>query len=174
MNASATSRRHDTPFRSTILPSQNALALEQMSVGELETAFVRGATPDLDALVGWEFRGINHKLGLGPVRFPLAPLLGIKKFVKGFYRTPDEAGKVMGYNSPVKGNALDGRWHVRWAFHCSPGRTGGGAGCHQRQHPQGQRERERGRHRPLASHLPECVEGNARLSRASTPVMTHL
>ncbi|HSD88714.1 MAG TPA: hypothetical protein VLB44_14395, partial [Kofleriaceae bacterium] len=62
--------------------------------------------PDLDALVGWEFRGINHLL----VHLPVAPLLGIKKFVKGFYRTED--GKVMGYNSPVKNNVLDGRWHV--------------------------------------------------------------
>ena len=59
MNAFA-SRHLDTPYKTSALPSQNALALEQMSVGELETVFVRGATPDLDALVGWEFRGINH------------------------------------------------------------------------------------------------------------------
>jgi hypothetical protein len=32
------------------------------------------------------------------------------KFVKGFFRT--EEGRVMGYNSPTKNNALDGRWHV--------------------------------------------------------------
>jgi hypothetical protein len=109
MNAFA-SRHLDMPYKTSPLPSQNALALEQMSVGELETVFVRGATPDIEALVGWEFRGINHLLGLGPVRFPLANLVGIKKFVKGFFRTED--GKVMGYNSPVKNNALDGRWHV--------------------------------------------------------------
>jgi hypothetical protein len=109
MNAFA-SRHLDTPYKTSPLPSQNALALEQMSVGELETVFVRGATPDLDALVGWEFRGINHLLGLGPVCFPLANLVGIKKFVKGFFRTED--GRVMGYNSPVKNNALDGRWNV--------------------------------------------------------------
>jgi hypothetical protein len=117
MNAFA-SRHLDTPYKTSALPSQNALALEQMSVGELETVFVRGATPDLEALVGWEFRGINHLLGLGPVRFPLANLVGIKKFVKGFFRTED--GRVMGYNSPVKNNALDGRWHVaekRYGFY---------------------------------------------------------
>jgi hypothetical protein len=68
---------------------------------------VRGATPDLEALVGWEFRGINH-LPLNVI--PLANLVGIKKFVKGFFRTED--GRVMGYNSPTKNNALDGRWHV--------------------------------------------------------------
>ena len=88
MNAFA-SRHLDTPYKTSPLPSANALALEQMSVGELETVFVRGATPDLEALVGWEFRGINHLLGLGPVRFPLANLVGIKKFVKGFFRTED-------------------------------------------------------------------------------------
>jgi len=74
---------------------------------ELEKVFVRGATPDLDALAGWEFRGINH-LPLNAL--PVANLVGIKKFLKGFYRTED--GTVMGYNSPVKNNVLDGRWHV--------------------------------------------------------------
>ncbi|HEX5063805.1 MAG TPA: hypothetical protein VFV99_30710, partial [Kofleriaceae bacterium] len=43
-------------------------------------------------------------------KLPIANLLGIKKFLKGFFRTED--GRVMGYNSPVKNNALDGRWHV--------------------------------------------------------------
>jgi hypothetical protein len=109
MNAFA-SRHLDTPYKTSALPSQNALALEQMSVGELETVFVRGATPDIDALAGWEFRGINHLLGLGPVRFPLARAFGIKKFAKGFFRTED--GRVMGYNRPVQNNALDGRWNV--------------------------------------------------------------
>jgi hypothetical protein len=87
-------------------PSQAALALEQMPMHELEHVFQRGAQPDLDALVGWEFRGINH-LPLNAL--PVANLAGIKKFVKGFLRT--EAG-VIGYNSPVKNNVLDGRWHV--------------------------------------------------------------
>src|SRR5262249_49815035 len=75
--------------------------------------FVRGATPDLDALVGWEFRGINH-LPLNAL--PLATIVGIKKFMKGFYRaepTGDEAGRVMGYNIPVVCNVLDGRWHLK-------------------------------------------------------------
>lgn len=89
------------------LPSPAALALEQMPMHELEKVFVRGAQPSLDALVGWEFRGINH---LPLNRLPVANLVGIKKFVKGFFRTED--GGVMGYNSPVKNNALDGRWHV--------------------------------------------------------------
>ncbi len=74
---------------------------------ELEKVFQRGSMPDLDALVGWEFRGINH-LPLNIL--PLAQIAGIKKFVKGFFRNED--GTVMGYNSPVKNNVLDGRWHV--------------------------------------------------------------
>jgi len=88
-------------------PTAAALALEQASWHELETTFVNGTTPDLDALVGWEFRGIN-RLPLNQV--PLARIVGIKKFLKGFYLAED--GRVMGYNSPVAMNVLDGRWHV--------------------------------------------------------------
>ena len=92
-----------SPFPSTV-----ALALEQTPMNELEKVFVRGATPDLDALVGWEFRGINHM----PLNvLPLAQLAGIKKFVKGFFRAED--GRVMGYNIPVARNVLDGRWHLK-------------------------------------------------------------
>lgn len=89
------------------LPSTAQLRLEQTPMHELEKIFVRGVQPNLDDLVGWEFRGINH---LPLNRLPVANLVGIKKFVKGFFRTED--GRVMGYNSPVKNNALDGRWHV--------------------------------------------------------------
>jgi hypothetical protein len=83
-------------------PTAAALALERASHAELDLAFVRGETPDLDSLVGWEFRGINHPAW--------AKLAGIKKFVKGFFRTED--GRVHGYNSPVVQNVLDGRWQV--------------------------------------------------------------
>ena len=91
----------------TALPSQSQLALEQMPMPVLEKVFQRGVMPNLDDLVGWEFRGVNH-LPLNAL--PVANLLGIKKFVKGFYR--DDAGAVRGYNSPVKNNVLDGRWNV--------------------------------------------------------------
>jgi hypothetical protein len=102
-------------YQPSALPSVAALRLEQTPMHELEKVFQRGVTPDLDALVGWEFRGINH-LPLNAL--PLAQIAGIKKFVKGFFR--DESGKVMGYNSAVKNNALDGRWHVspkRYGFY---------------------------------------------------------
>jgi hypothetical protein len=100
--ASGLPPRTPAPF-----PTRAALVLEQTPMHGLERIFVNGAMPDLDALAGWEFRGINHM----PLNvLPVAQLLGIKKFVKGFYR--DESGRVMGYNSPVARNVLDGRWHV--------------------------------------------------------------
>src|SRR3954451_6919024 len=84
-------------FKPSAFPSPAALRLEQTPMHELKKVFQRGVTPDMDALVGWEFRGINH-LPLNAI--PVAQIAGIKKFVKGFYRSED--GKVLGYNSPVK------------------------------------------------------------------------
>jgi hypothetical protein len=97
-----TAARTLSPF-----PTTAALALERATWDELETAFVRGASPDIDALIGWEFRGIN-RFKFRPL--PIAEVTGIKKFLKGFFRADD--GRAMGYNSPVAMNALDGRWHV--------------------------------------------------------------
>ena len=94
------------------LPSAHALALEQLPMHELEKVFVRGLMPELDDLIGWEFRGINH-LPLNVL--PVANLIGIKKFVKGFLRNGE---RVLGYNRGTRNNALVGRWHV------SPGRYG--------------------------------------------------
>jgi hypothetical protein len=104
---SQSSARNLPSLSPSAFPSAAALALEATPMGELEQVFQRGHLPDLDLLIGWEFRGINH-LPLNAL--PLAQLAGIKKFVKGFYRSED--GKVMGYNSPVKNNVLDGRWNV--------------------------------------------------------------
>ena len=94
--------RAPSPF-----PSTAALALEQATWRELEQTFVRAATPDLDGLVGWEFRGINRF----PFNSRLPDLAGIKKFMKGFFRAED--GRVMGYNCPVEQNVLDGRWFAK-------------------------------------------------------------
>nr|HEX4317926.1 hypothetical protein [Kofleriaceae bacterium] len=84
-------------------PTRAALALEGTTHRELERVFLRGSTPDLDQLVGWEFRGVNHPDWAWP--------LGIKKFVKGFYRDGDQ---VFGYNRAVRTNVLDGRWNMSW------------------------------------------------------------
>lgn len=93
-------------FNPTPLPSVEMLELERMPIGELDRIFLRGTTPDIEALVGWEFRGLNSLI----FQLPIARLMGIKKFVKGFHR-PDD-GVVMGYNRAVRNNALDGRWNA--------------------------------------------------------------
>jgi hypothetical protein len=106
--------RPEPKFNPTALPSLPFLALEKLSMRELDNIFMRGTTPDVDSLIGWEFRGLNHLVFMLPITRPL----GIKKFVKGFVR--DEDGRVMGYNSPVRNNALDGRWnvaHKRFGFY---------------------------------------------------------
>lgn len=106
-NSNTGSKVIPLPRRPAPFPTAAALRLEQMSWAELSLTFERGTLPELESLVGWEFRGIN-RLPLNGL--PIANLLGIKKFVKGFYKTED--GKVMGYNSPVENNVLDGRWHI--------------------------------------------------------------
>ena len=83
-------------------PTPRALALEAKTFSQLEKVFLDGTMPELDALVGWEFRGINQPVW--------ARTLGIKKFVKGFFRHED--GRTMGYNCPVVQNVLDGRWNT--------------------------------------------------------------
>ncbi len=90
------------------LPSREALALERASWRELERVFQLGTLPEVESLVGWEFRGINR---LPVPAIPVAQIAGIKKFVKGFVREP--GGRVVGYNVAVRrGTALDGRWEV--------------------------------------------------------------
>ena len=84
-------------------PSRRALAMEATTGAALEAMFVRGVMPELDQLIGWEFRGINHPAW--------ASLVGIKKFIKGFFVGQD--GRVMGYNCPVVQNVVDGRWRAK-------------------------------------------------------------
>ncbi len=83
-------------------PSERVLALERMGNDDLEQVFLRGATPTEGALAGWEFRGLNTP--------PWFRLLGIKKFIKGFYK---ERGELWGYNCPVEQNRLVEPWIAR-------------------------------------------------------------
>jgi hypothetical protein len=76
--------------------------LERMTMRQLEEVFQRGTTPDLAKLVGWEFRGTNTPA--------FAKLLGIKKFIKGFFRRD---GEVWGYNTPVAQNGIHAEWLPR-------------------------------------------------------------
>lgn len=87
--------RHEQPSTA----SSRVLELERMSLDELERVFLDGTTPRLDDLAGWEFRGLNS-----PSYFKL---LGIKKFIKGFYRSGEQ---VYGYNRPVAQNAIKAPW----------------------------------------------------------------
>jgi hypothetical protein len=83
-------------------PSARVLELERMSLAELEQVFLDGTTPTEEQLAGWEFRGLNS-----PTWFKL---LGIKKFIKGFYR---KNGELHGYNCPTVQNAIDDAWIAR-------------------------------------------------------------
>ncbi len=77
--------------------------LETLRMGELEEVFLRGVLPALDTFPGWVFRGTNTP--------GWAPLLGIKKFMKGFWREPD--GRVSGYNLPAVQNSLYEPWKAK-------------------------------------------------------------
>ncbi|MCA1554680.1 MAG: hypothetical protein LC737_09910 [Chloroflexi bacterium] len=66
---------------------------------ELERIFRAGTAPHTDALLNFEWRGYNMT--------PLARLLGIQKFIKGFFSS---GSGVEGYNIPVQQNGLTGEW----------------------------------------------------------------
>jgi len=83
-------------------PSLAYRGLESMGMADLEQVLLRGTTPELEALVGWQFRGCNTP--------NWARLAGIKKFIKGFYA---EGEKVYGYNCPVKQDGLSSPWRAK-------------------------------------------------------------
>lgn len=66
----------------------------------LEAILVRGETPSLEGIMGYEYRGYNVA--------PVLSLLGIRKFIKAFFTTPD--GSTYGCNMPVVQNGLKGPW----------------------------------------------------------------
>jgi hypothetical protein len=90
--------RH-APRKQINRPSQRVLELERMSNAELERVFLEGVTPGMAALAGWEFRGLNS-----PTWFRL---IGIKKFIKGFYW---DDGELRGYNGVVAQNGIAEPW----------------------------------------------------------------
>lgn len=79
-----------------------------MSDADLEKIMIRGEQPDPDQMADWLYRGTNTP--------SWAKLLGIKKFVKGFYRGAPQIfnrhgdGPLHGYNISVKQNALTHPW----------------------------------------------------------------
>lgn len=84
-------------------PSPRYLDIAGSSRRQLETLMMQGHTPDLDALAGWLFRGTNTPAAMR--------LLGIKKFIKGFYRADN--GQFFGYNAAVRQNRLARPWITR-------------------------------------------------------------
>ncbi len=72
--------------------------MKAMSAAELDALMRAGRAPAEDALAGWEFRGWNHP--------PVLALLGIRKFVKGFFK----ADGLEGYNRPPKQDGFDQEW----------------------------------------------------------------
>ena len=75
--------------------------LTQRSNRELEEIFRKGIMPAAESLVDHEWRGFNTPA--------FARLLGIQKFIKGFFRVSAN-DPVEGYNIPVKQNGLDSPW----------------------------------------------------------------
>ncbi|HAA58371.1 MAG TPA: hypothetical protein DCE42_26650 [Myxococcales bacterium] len=72
--------------------------LVEMPLVELDNVFARGQMPDIEDLVGWEFRGCNTR--------KVTRLMGIRKFRKGFFRTEDtDPHELFGYNVQVRQNA---------------------------------------------------------------------
>lgn len=73
--------------------------MKEMSRAELAALMAKGKAPSEDALAGWEFRGWNHP--------PVLALLGIRKFVKGFFQ---DARGLQGYNRPPRQDGFENEW----------------------------------------------------------------
>lgn len=77
--------------------------LQEASNGQRELIMRNGVAPAFEDLAGWEFGGGNTPR--------IYRLVGIRKFVKGFYEGPPrDSGPepfIQGYNIPAAGNADD-------------------------------------------------------------------
>jgi hypothetical protein len=88
---------------SSEVPGAEFLRIGGLPRNQLEAILLRGERPDAGRLAGWEFRGMNTPA--------FARLLGIKKFIKGFYRS--HGGQVFGYNIPVVQDATSSPWSYK-------------------------------------------------------------
>jgi len=82
--------------------SQAFRDLAASSSDELEGVLRRGQRPSIESLLGFEYRGFNH-----PRR---TALLGIRKFIKGFFPS---SGEAFGFNARARQNGLEGDWIAR-------------------------------------------------------------
>jgi hypothetical protein len=81
------------------MTSKRFRQLANSSNRELEAILRAGQAPQLPSLVGSEWCGYNTPA--------FAKLLGIQKFIKGFFQGPQG---VEGYNTPALQNGIDGPW----------------------------------------------------------------
>ncbi|MCA1554328.1 MAG: hypothetical protein LC737_08120 [Chloroflexi bacterium] len=81
------------------MPTLTYEQLARASNGQLEQIFRAGKAPRMDALLNFEWRGYNMT--------PVARLLGIQKFIKGFFAS---SACVEGYNIAVQQNGLSEDW----------------------------------------------------------------
>lgn len=72
--------------------------MKDMKEAELRVLMAGGHAPSAGSLAGWEFRGWNHP--------PVLALLGIRKFVKGFFH----ADGLEGYNRDLKQDGFSSEW----------------------------------------------------------------
>lgn len=89
------------------------------SNGVRETIMRTASAPSFDSIAGWEWRGANGSI--------FTRVLGIRKFVKGFYVGPDRAQgpapAIHGYNVVVQQNG-DEAPHLYWPNDATPKRHG--------------------------------------------------
>lgn len=74
--------------------------LVRLPTARLEELMKSSKAPALDSIHGWEWRGYNTPW--------FCSLVGIRKFIKGFFKT--KSGIVEGYNIPPRQNALTEEW----------------------------------------------------------------
>lgn len=79
--------------------------LKHKTYAELEAVMAGGRAPEASALVGWEYRGWSPA--------PWITLLGIRKFMKGFFQEQGPGGLVEGYNIPVRQNGFEDEWEPK-------------------------------------------------------------
>ncbi|MEW6439586.1 MAG: hypothetical protein AB1640_01505 [bacterium] len=75
---------------------------------DLEYVMRRGGTPELEGLVGYDFKGYNLPL--------ITQVLGFRKFKKGFFLDEGqsvEGGEISGYNMVVEQDGLDAAWTAK-------------------------------------------------------------
>ena len=73
--------------------------LAQSSNARLAPIFQASKAPAIEAIIGFEWRGFNVS--------PIVRMLGLQKFIKGFFQDHDH---VEGYNTPVLQNGIDAPW----------------------------------------------------------------